>query len=91
MEYVEGNDLSVLVKKNGPLSVDQAAHSAGGSRSGVSAQPGRDSLMAKLLAHHEVAIPALRKANAAVPEAVEAVFRKMVAKQRNARYLASDL
>ena len=175
MEYVEGSDLSVLVKKNGPLSVDQAvqcilqaarglefAHSQGvvhrdikpanllldkagvvkildmglariegdaGSQGELTSTgavmgtvdymapeqalstkdadarsdiyslgislwyllTGRcafegDSLMAKLLAHRESAIPFLRKANAEVPEAVEAVFRKMVAKQRSDRY-----
>jgi eukaryotic-like serine/threonine-protein kinase len=175
MEYVEGSDLSVLVKKNGPLSVDQAvqcileaarglefAHGQGvvhrdikpanllldksgvvkildmglariegdsGSQAELTSTGAvmgtvdymapeqalstkdadarsdiyslgislwylltarcafeGDSLMAKLLAHRESAIPSLRKANAEVPEAVDAVFRKMVAKQRSDRY-----
>lgn len=175
MEYVEGSDLSAVVKKNGPLSVDQAvqcilqaarglefAHSQGivhrdikpanllldkvggvkildmglariegdaGSQGELTSTgavmgtvdymapeqalntkdadarsdiyslgislwyllTGRcafegDSLMAKLLAHRESAIPSLRKANTDVPEVIEAVFRKMVAKQRSHRY-----
>ena len=175
MEYVEGSDLSAIVKKNGPLPVDQAvqcilqaarglefAHSQGvvhrdikpanllldksgvvkildmglariegdaGSQGELTSTgavmgtvdymapeqalstkdadarsdiyslgislwyllTGRcafegDSLMAKLLAHRDAAIPSLRKANTDVPEVIEAVFRKMVAKQRTDRY-----
>ena len=44
---------------------------------------GGDTLMARLLAHRESPIPSL---GAGVPEQVEAVFRKMVAKQVEDRY-----
>jgi serine/threonine protein kinase len=175
MEYVEGSDLSVLVKKQGPLFVDQAiqcilqaakglefAHSQGvvhrdikpanllldskgtvkildmglariegdsgaqGELTSTGAVMGTvdymapeqalstkhadarsdvyslgislwylltdrcvydgDSMMAKLLAHRDAPIPSLSAMNSEVPAAVEAVFRKMVAKQPGDRY-----
>ena len=175
MEYVEGSDLSVLVKKQGPLSVDQAiqcilqaakglefAHSQGvvhrdikpanllldskgtvkildmglariegdsgaqGELTSTGAVMGTvdymapeqaistkhadarsdvyslgislwylltgrcvydgDSMMAKLLAHRDAPIPSLSAMNSEVPATVEAVFRKMVAKQPGDRY-----
>lgn len=45
-----------------------------------------DSLMAKLLAHRENPIPILRSLRSDVPESVEAVFQKMVAKKVQDRY-----
>jgi len=45
-----------------------------------------ESLMAKLLAHREAEIPSLQKANDEVPEWLEVVFRRMVAKKRSDRY-----
>jgi serine/threonine protein kinase/Leucine-rich repeat (LRR) protein len=177
MEYVEGSDLSALVKKNGPLPVDQAvnfvvqaarglefAHGEGvvhrdikpanlllnakgivkildmglarieasenavplSELTGAGAVMGTvdyiapeqaentkdadaradiyslgctlfylltgeapyqgDTLMARLLAHSRNPIPSLRAARGEVPEQVEAVFRKMVAKQVHDRY-----
>lgn len=45
-----------------------------------------DSLMAKLLAHRDAPIPSLCAVNQDVPESVDAVFQKMVAKQAMDRY-----
>lgn len=45
-----------------------------------------DTLMAKLLAHRDQPIPSLRSVRAEVPKQIESVFRKMVAKDINARY-----
>ena len=45
-----------------------------------------ETLTAKLLAHQGQPIPPLRKIRAEVPEEMEAVFRKMVAKQVEDRY-----
>jgi serine/threonine protein kinase len=45
-----------------------------------------DSLMAKLLAHRDAPIPSLRSFNEVIPQAVDEVFRKMVAKQPADRY-----
>ncbi len=45
-----------------------------------------ESLMAKLLAHRDAEIPSLQSANDEVPEWIETVFRKMVAKRRSDRY-----
>ena len=45
-----------------------------------------DSLMAKLLAHRDQTIPSLRAVRSEVPEQVEAVFKKMVAKTVQDRY-----
>ena len=45
-----------------------------------------DSLVAKLLAHREQPIPALREARPEVPESVAAVFSKMLAKKIEDRY-----
>ena len=45
-----------------------------------------DTLMKKLLAHREQPIPSLRTVRAEVPEQVEAIFRKMVAKKVEDRY-----
>jgi hypothetical protein len=42
--------------------------------------------MAKLLAHRDAEIPSLQSANDEVPEWIETVFRKMVAKRRSDRY-----
>lgn len=47
---------------------------------------GGDSLMAKLLAHREQPIPALRVIRPEVPESVEEVFCKMLAKKTEDRY-----
>jgi serine/threonine protein kinase len=175
MEYVEGSDLSALVRKNGPLSVSQAvqcilqaargleyAHKQGvvhrdikpanllldtsgtvkildmglariegdsGSQGELTSTgavmgtvdymapeqamstkhadarsdiyslgislwyllAGRcayegDSLMAKLLAHRDAQIPSLCVVDSEIPAALDAVFRKMVAKQAKDRY-----
>jgi serine/threonine protein kinase len=175
MEYVEGSDLSALVRKNGPLSVSQAvqcilqaargleyAHKQGvvhrdikpanllldtsgtvkildmglariegdsGSQGELTSTgavmgtvdymapeqamstkhadarsdiyslgislwyllAGRcayegDSLMAKLLAHRDAQIPSLCAVDSEIPAALDAVFRKMVAKQAKDRY-----
>ncbi|RLS80585.1 MAG: DUF1080 domain-containing protein [Planctomycetota bacterium] len=175
MEYVEGSDLSVLVKKNGPLSVSQTvqcvlqaargleyAHKQGvvhrdikpanllldtsgtvkildmglariegdtGSQGELTSTgavmgtvdymapeqalstkhadarsdiyslgislwyllAGRcayegDSLMAKLLAHRDAPIPSLCSLDNEIPETLDQVFRKMVAKQSKDRY-----
>lgn len=45
-----------------------------------------ESWMAKLLAHRDAEIPSLQSANDEVPEWIETVFRKMVAKRRSDRY-----
>ena len=45
-----------------------------------------DSLMARLLAHREQPIPALRTIRPEVPESVEAIFSKMLAKKVEDRY-----
>ena len=45
-----------------------------------------DTLMAKLLAHRDQPIPSLRLASTDVPESLDAVFRKMVAKKTEDRY-----
>ncbi|MGI8977703.1 MAG: serine/threonine-protein kinase [Pirellulaceae bacterium] len=47
---------------------------------------GGDSLVAKLLAHREQPIPVLTEARPEVPEAVAAVFSKMLAKKTEERY-----
>lgn len=47
---------------------------------------GGDTLMAKLLAHREQAIPSLRAIFPDVPDQVDAVFKKMVAKKVEDRY-----
>ena len=47
---------------------------------------GGDSLMAKLLAHRDQPVPSLRSAIADVPEELEMVFHKMVAKKTQDRY-----
>ena len=175
MEYVEGTDLSALVKKNGPLTVEQAvnyilqtargleaAHAAGivhrdikpanllldktgtvkildmGLARIAGDAPGQaeltntgtvmgtvdymapeqalntktadaradiyslgcslfylltgkaaysgDTLMAKLLAHRDQPIPVLRTIRPEVPESVETVFNRMVAKKIEDRY-----
>lgn len=52
---------------------------------GRPAYPG-DSLMARLLAHRDNPIPSLRQARSDVPAALDAVFRKMVAKKPDDRY-----
>jgi len=45
-----------------------------------------DTLMAKLLAHREQPIPSLRPARAEVPEPLETIFKKMLAKKVKDRY-----
>src|SRR5579872_2973358 len=45
-----------------------------------------DSVMAKLLAHRDQAIPSIRASQVEVPDAVEAVFSRMVAKKIEDRY-----
>ena len=45
-----------------------------------------DTLMAKLLAHRDQQIPSLRSIRAEVPESLELVFKKMVAKKIEDRY-----
>lgn len=45
-----------------------------------------DTLMSKLLAHRDSPIPSLRACNKEVPESIELVFRKMVAKKPADRY-----
>jgi serine/threonine protein kinase len=57
---------------------------------------GGETVMERVVAHREHAVPSLRKACPAVPSWLEAVFRKMVAKQPEDRYqsvaaLISDL
>ncbi len=47
---------------------------------------GGDTLMAKLLNHRDQPIPSLRSASTDVPEQLDAVFRKMVAKKTEDRY-----
>jgi serine/threonine protein kinase len=45
-----------------------------------------DTVMKKLVAHRELPIPSLRSARAEVPEQVDAVFKKMIAKKVEDRY-----
>jgi serine/threonine protein kinase len=45
-----------------------------------------DTIMKKLVAHRELPIPSLRSVRAEVPEQVDAVFKKMVAKKVEDRY-----
>ena len=45
-----------------------------------------DSLMAKLLAHRDAPIPSLCAVDSEIPAALDAVFRRMVAKQATERY-----
>ncbi len=45
-----------------------------------------DTLMAKLLNHRDQPIPSLRSASTDIPEQLDAVFRKMVAKKTEDRY-----
>lgn len=45
-----------------------------------------DSLMAKLLAHRDAPIPSLHEFNKAIPQSVDSVFRRMVAKKPADRY-----
>ena len=45
-----------------------------------------DTLMSKLLAHRDAAIPSLREFNKEVPESIDLVFRKMIAKKAADRY-----
>jgi serine/threonine protein kinase len=45
-----------------------------------------DTIMKKLVAHRELPIPSLRAACAEVPEQVDAVFKKMIAKKVEDRY-----
>jgi outer membrane murein-binding lipoprotein Lpp len=45
-----------------------------------------DTIMKKLVAHREHSIPSLRSARAEVPEQVDAVFKKMIAKKVEDRY-----
>jgi serine/threonine protein kinase len=45
-----------------------------------------DTIMKKLVAHRERPIPSLRSARAEVPEQVDAVFKKMIAKKVEDRY-----
>ncbi|HEV3168225.1 MAG TPA: serine/threonine-protein kinase [Isosphaeraceae bacterium] len=45
-----------------------------------------ETLMGKLLAHRDHPIPSLRKARADIPEPLDAVFQRMVAKAVTARY-----
>jgi len=45
-----------------------------------------DSLMAKLLAHRDEPVPSLSAAVPSVPDSVDGVFRKMIAKQAKDRY-----
>jgi serine/threonine protein kinase len=45
-----------------------------------------DSLMAKLLAHRDAPIPSLRSVDSEVPGALDAIFRRMVAKLPTDRY-----
>ena len=45
-----------------------------------------DTLMKKLLAHREEAIPKLRELSSKVPERIDQVFHKMVAKDKDDRY-----
>ncbi len=46
----------------------------------------RDTIMKKLVAHREHPIPSLRSARAEVPEPLDAVFKKMIAKKVEDRY-----
>lgn len=45
-----------------------------------------ESLMAKLLAHREAPIPSLHQVRSDIPQAVDAIFQKMVAKRPQDRY-----
>lgn len=47
---------------------------------------GGQTLMARILAHREEPVPSLRQRNPAVPEYLDAIFRKMVAKDPRGRY-----
>ena len=57
---------------------------------------GGDTVMERLVAHREHPVPSLRKACQTIPEWLDAIFRKMVAKKPEDRYqsataLISDL
>lgn len=47
---------------------------------------GGDTVMKKLLAHREEEIPSLRQLSTKIPESVDQVFQKMVAKDKDDRY-----
>ena len=47
---------------------------------------GGDTLMAKLLAHRESPVPSIRESRLEVPEQIEAIFTRMVAKKIEDRY-----
>ena len=49
-----------------------------------------ETLMAKLLAHREQPIPSLQDAQATVPKQLDAIFKKMVAKQIDDRYQSTS-
>lgn len=49
-----------------------------------------DTIMARLIAHREQPIPSLRAAREDVPEGLDAVFRRMIAKKPDDRYQSMD-
>lgn len=51
---------------------------------------GGDTVMKKLLAHREDEIPSLRELSAKVPESVDEVFHKLVAKDKDDRFQSMD-